>query len=123
MGSENILKVTQNTKVQLIQDQTKVIKVEKVDQPGYDDIGGLSEQVRIVREMVEIPLKNPELFTRYGLKPPRGVLLFGPPGTGKTLIARSVAQETGAYAIIINGPEIVSKFYGETEQKVRENRT
>ncbi|KAI8887498.1 AAA-domain-containing protein [Backusella circina FSU 941] len=118
MESENLLKVTQNTKVQLIKDQD--IKVEKVNQPGYDHIGGLSEQVRIVREMVEIPLKNPELFTRYGLKPPRGVLLFGPPGTGKTLIARSVAQETGAHAIIINGPEIVSKFYGETEQKLRD---
>ncbi|KAI8644805.1 P-loop containing nucleoside triphosphate hydrolase protein [Parasitella parasitica] len=89
-------------------------------QLGYDQIGGLSKQIEIVREMIETPLNNPELFLKYGLKPPRGVLLFGPPGTGKTLIARAVAQETGAHAIIVNGPEVISKFYGETEQKLRD---
>lgn len=86
----------------------------------YDQIGGLSKQIEIVREMIETPLNNPGLFLKYGLKPPRGVLLFGPPGTGKTLIARAVAQETGAHSIIVNGPEVVSKFYGETEQKLRD---
>ncbi|KAG2220538.1 hypothetical protein INT45_004144, partial [Circinella minor] len=86
----------------------------------YDNIGGLKEQIKTVRDMVETPLQNPELFYRYGLKPPRGVLLYGPPGTGKTLIARAVAQETGAHAIVINGPEIISKYYGETEQKLRD---
>ncbi|KAG0164790.1 spermatogenesis associated protein 5 [Apophysomyces sp. BC1015] len=87
---------------------------------GYDHIGGLAEQIATVKEIVETPLKNPTLFVRYGLKPPRGVLLFGPPGTGKTLIARAVAQETGAHPIIINGPEIISKYYGETEKKLRD---
>ncbi|KAI9498373.1 P-loop containing nucleoside triphosphate hydrolase protein [Zychaea mexicana] len=86
----------------------------------YDHIGGLTEQIKTVRDMVETPLQNPELFYRYGLKPPRGVLLYGPPGTGKTLIARAVAQETGAHAMVINGPEIISKYYGETEQKLRD---
>ncbi|KAI8370560.1 P-loop containing nucleoside triphosphate hydrolase protein [Radiomyces spectabilis] len=86
----------------------------------YEHIGGLSEQIKIVREMVETPLQNPELFLQYGLRPPRGILLYGPPGTGKTLIARAVAQETGAHSIVVNGPEIVSKFYGETEQKLRD---
>ncbi|KAI8149913.1 P-loop containing nucleoside triphosphate hydrolase protein [Fennellomyces sp. T-0311] len=86
----------------------------------YDHIGGLAEQIKTVRDMVETPLRNPELFYQYGLRPPRGVLLYGPPGTGKTLIARAVAQETGAHAIVINGPEIISKYYGETEQKLRD---
>ncbi|KAI8341533.1 P-loop containing nucleoside triphosphate hydrolase protein [Chlamydoabsidia padenii] len=85
----------------------------------YDQIGGLAEQVATVREMVETTLKNPELFIQYGLKPPRGVLLYGPPGTGKTLIARAVAHESNAHSIIINGPEIISKYYGETEEKLR----
>ncbi|KAI9264294.1 P-loop containing nucleoside triphosphate hydrolase protein [Phascolomyces articulosus] len=99
----------------------------QVDQPTttkktitYDQIGGLKEQIKTVRDMVETPLQNPEIFYRYGLRPPRGVLLYGPPGTGKTLIARAVAQETGAHAIVINGPEIISKYYGETEQKIRD---
>ncbi|KAJ1567910.1 spermatogenesis associated protein 5 [Nowakowskiella sp. JEL0078] len=86
----------------------------------YNSIGGLSEQIKIIREMVEVPLQNPERFSRYGLKPPKGVLLYGPPGTGKTLIARAVAVETGAHVITINGAEVISKFYGETETKLRE---
>ncbi|KAI9209218.1 P-loop containing nucleoside triphosphate hydrolase protein [Polychytrium aggregatum] len=85
----------------------------------YDTIGGLSDQIKIVREMVEGPLHSPEKYTAIGLKPPRGLLLFGPPGTGKTLIARAVAAETGAHSIVVNGPEIISKFYGETEAKLR----
>ncbi|KAI8069245.1 P-loop containing nucleoside triphosphate hydrolase protein [Gongronella butleri] len=85
----------------------------------YQHIGGLAKQIEIVREMVETSLQNPQLFRQYGLKPPRGVLLFGPPGTGKTLIARAVAHETGAYSMVINGPEVISKYYGETEEKLR----
>ncbi|KAG0012958.1 spermatogenesis associated protein 5 [Entomortierella chlamydospora] len=85
----------------------------------YDQIGGLGAQIKTVREMVEIPLHNPEVFTQFGLRPPKGVLLYGPPGTGKTLIARTVAAATGAYLTVINGPEIISKFYGETEAKLR----
>ncbi|KAI8079177.1 P-loop containing nucleoside triphosphate hydrolase protein [Thamnidium elegans] len=115
----DIYKVTYNTKIQLIQ-QEQSVKKDTVLDDGYKNIGGLSKQIQIVREMVETPLNNPELFLKYGLKPPRGVLLFGPPGTGKTLIARAVAYEAGAHSIIINGPEILSKFYGETEQKLRD---
>ncbi|KAG0094251.1 spermatogenesis associated protein 5 [Podila epicladia] len=85
----------------------------------YEQIGGLGAQIKTVREMVEIPLHNPQIFTQFGLRPPKGVLLFGPPGTGKTLIARTVAKATGAFLTVINGPEIISKFYGETEAKLR----
>ncbi|KAI7874649.1 AAA-domain-containing protein [Lichtheimia hyalospora FSU 10163] len=86
----------------------------------YQDIGGLEKQINQVREMVEVSLQDPELFVKYGMKPPRGVLLYGPPGTGKTLIARAVAQETQAHVMVINGPEIMSRYYGETEQKLRD---
>ncbi|CAI2176407.1 19478_t:CDS:10 [Funneliformis geosporum] len=92
---------------------------DKVPEVGYDSIGGLSEQIKIIREMVETPLKNPEIFTQFGLRPPKGILLYGPPGTGKTLIARAVASETESHVICVNGPEIISKFYGETEAKLR----
>lgn len=117
-----IYKVTPSTKIQY--DTPSSLTATTIEPThhsgGYKDIGGLSKQINIVREMVETPLNNPQLFQKYGLKPPKGVLLFGPPGTGKTLIARAVAQETGAHSIIINGSEIVSKFYGETEQKLRD---
>ena len=86
----------------------------------YEDIGGLSREIREIRGMIEVPLRHPELFTRLGINPPRGVLLHGPPGTGKTLIARAVASETDANFISISGPEIVSKFYGESEQRLRQ---
>ena len=86
----------------------------------YEDIGGLSREIREIREMIEVPLRHPELFSRLGINPPRGVLLHGPPGTGKTLIARAVASETDANFVSISGPEIVSKFYGESEQKLRQ---
>uniref|UniRef100_A0A9L0SKB8 vesicle-fusing ATPase n=1 Tax=Equus caballus TaxID=9796 RepID=A0A9L0SKB8_HORSE len=86
----------------------------------YDMIGGLNSQLKAIREIIELPLKQPELFKSYGIPPPRGVLLYGPPGTGKTMIARAVANEVGAYVSIINGPEIISKFYGETEARLRQ---
>ena len=86
----------------------------------YEDIGGLKGQVDKIREMIELPLKYPELFERMGIDPPRGVLLYGPPGTGKTLIAKAVAQETDAHLISISGPEIIGKFYGESEARLRE---
>ncbi|XP_033071077.1 ATPase family protein 2 homolog isoform X2 [Trachypithecus francoisi] len=86
----------------------------------YDMIGGLSSQLKAIREIIELPLKQPELFRSYGIPAPRGVLLYGPPGTGKTMIARAVANEVGAYVSVINGPEIISKFYGETEAKLRQ---
>ncbi len=85
----------------------------------YDDIGGLGEEIQRVREMVELPLKHPELFQRVNIDPPKGVLLYGPPGTGKTMMARAVSQEANATFITINGPEIMSKFYGASEERLR----
>ncbi|XP_064200064.1 ATPase family gene 2 protein homolog A isoform X2 [Anguilla rostrata] len=86
----------------------------------YAMIGGLSAQLGAIRETIELPLKHPEIFRSYGIPPPRGVLLYGPPGTGKTMIGRAIANEVGAHMIVINGPEIMSKFYGETEARLRQ---
>jgi len=85
----------------------------------YEDIGGLGNQVQRIREMIELPLKYPEIFERLGIQPPKGVFMYGPPGTGKTLIVRAVAHETDAYFINISGPEIMGKFYGESEGRIR----
>src|SRR5437764_1586120 len=85
----------------------------------YEDIGGLGKELQRIREMIELPLKYPAVFDRLGVEPPKGVLLYGPPGTGKTLIARVVASETNAAFFIINGPEIMNKFYGESESRLR----
>jgi transitional endoplasmic reticulum ATPase len=92
---------------------------EKAFRASYEDIGGLEQELRSVREMIELPLKFPELFTQLGIDPPRGVLLSGPPGTGKTLIARAISNEVRAHFISVNGPEIIHKFYGESEAKLR----
>jgi len=86
---------------------------------GYDDVGGCRKQMAQIRELVELPLRHPQLFKSIGIKPPRGILLYGPPGTGKTLIARAVANETGAFFFLINGPEIMSKMAGESESNLR----
>ncbi len=85
----------------------------------YEDIGGLGKELQRIREMIELPLKYPAVFDRLGVEPPKGVLLYGPPGTGKTLIARAVASETNAAFFVINGPEIMNKFYGESESRLR----
>jgi transitional endoplasmic reticulum ATPase len=92
----------------------------EVPQVSYEDIGGLTEEIRKVREMIELPLRYPELFERLGVEAPKGVLLHGPPGTGKTLLAKAVASETNANFTSISGPEIMSKFYGESEGRLRE---
>ncbi|XP_014671341.1 PREDICTED: transitional endoplasmic reticulum ATPase [Priapulus caudatus] len=92
---------------------------EALDAVGYDDIGGCRKQLAQIKEMVELPLRHPQLFKAIGIKPPRGILLFGPPGSGKTLIARAVANETGAFFFLINGPEIMSKLAGESESNLR----
>jgi transitional endoplasmic reticulum ATPase len=86
---------------------------------GYDHIGGLDKEIQRIREMVELPLRHPRIFERLGIAPPKGVLLYGAPGTGKTLIARAVARETGAHFIVINGPEIIDKLYGQSESALR----
>jgi len=92
---------------------------ENLNEVGYDDIGGCRKQLAQIKEMVELPLRHPQLFKAIGVKPPRGILLYGPPGTGKTLIARAVANETGAFFFLINGPEIMSKLAGESESNLR----
>ncbi len=116
-----IVIITENTRVEVLSQSVDVAE-EKGAVPvvTYEDIGGLKEAVRKVREMIELPLKHPELFERLGIEPPKGVLLYGPPGTGKTLLAKAVANESGAYFISINGPEITSKWYGESEKKIRD---
>ncbi|MCL2786111.1 MAG: CDC48 family AAA ATPase [Methanomassiliicoccaceae archaeon] len=90
------------------------------EQMTYDDIGGLDDELKKIREMIELPLKHPELFTRLGITPPKGVLLYGPPGTGKTLIAKAVANEAGATFFAIQGPEIMGRYYGQSEERLRE---
>ncbi|MCS7364415.1 MAG: CDC48 family AAA ATPase [archaeon GB-1867-035] len=112
-----IVLVTEDTHVIILEKPAEEIRVPRVT---YEDIGGLHEAIQKIREMVELPLKHPELFKRLGIDPPKGVLLYGPPGCGKTLLAKAVANETDAHFISINGPEIMSKFYGESEQRLRE---
>jgi len=111
--------VTENTIINLSQKSIDVSE-ENIPEITYEDIGGLRDEVKRVRELVELPLKRPEIFSRLGIEPPKGVLLYGPPGTGKTLLARAVANESDANFIVINGPEIMSKFYGDSEKKIRE---
>lgn len=113
------VEVGEETKIEIREEPASEV-LEEVSRISYEDIGGLSDQLSKVREIIELPLKHPELFERLGIKPPKGVLLHGPPGTGKTLIARAVANESGANFFSINGPEIMSKYYGQSEQKLRE---
>ncbi|MEM7826691.1 MAG: CDC48 family AAA ATPase [Candidatus Aenigmatarchaeota archaeon] len=115
---KGIVKVTEETTIELLEQMTQPIE-ERVPEVTYEDIGGMQEEIKKVREMIELPLKHPELFERLGIEPPKGVLLFGPPGTGKTLLAKAVANEAGATFFSINGPEIMSKWYGESEQNLR----
>ena len=111
--------VTRGTAIDLKEKPVEEVK-RSVPSVTYEDIGGLKRELRLVREMIELPLKHPELFQRLGIEPPKGVLLHGPPGTGKTLIAKAVANEVDAHFISISGPEIMSKYYGESEQRLRE---
>jgi len=113
-----IVMVTESTVVEI--STTPAKRIEEISGVTYEDIGGLHEELQRIREMIELPLKHPELFRHLGIEPPKGVILYGPPGTGKTLIAKAIANETGAHFISINGPEIMSKFYGESEARLRE---
>ncbi|MFP4646330.1 MAG: CDC48 family AAA ATPase [Candidatus Acetothermia bacterium] len=115
-----IVQVTSNTQLELESEFREIKEQEETIGVTYEDIGGLEDVVQKIREMVELPLKNPELFDRLGIDPPKGVLLHGPPGTGKTLLAKAVANETDAHFSSINGPEIMSKYYGESEQQLRQ---
>jgi len=113
-----IISISEDTKINVKEEAAKEIEMEG-PRVSYEDIGGLHEEILKVREMIELPLKHPELFDRLGIDPPKGVLLHGPPGTGKTLIAKAVANESGANFYTINGPEIMSKFYGQSEENLR----
>jgi transitional endoplasmic reticulum ATPase len=115
---DGIVKITDTTQIEL---RKEAIEVEagRMFSITYEDIGGLHNTIEKIREMVELPMRHPELFTRLGIDPPKGVLLYGPPGTGKTLLARAVATESGASFYSIAGPEIMSKWYGQTEENLR----
>jgi transitional endoplasmic reticulum ATPase len=113
-----IVMITERTILHVKEEAAKIIE-EEGPRVSYEDIGGLHLEIQKVREMIELPLKHPELFDRLGIDPPKGVLLHGPPGTGKTLIAKAVANESGANFYTINGPEIMSKFYGQSEENLR----
>ncbi len=112
-----IVKISPTTEIQILSEP--VPEMEMPSRTTYEDIGGLNEEIRRIREMVELPLRHPEIFQRLGIDPPKGVLLHGPPGGGKTLLARAVANESDANFYAINGPEIMSKFYGESEGRLR----
>ncbi|HVP25315.1 MAG TPA: CDC48 family AAA ATPase [Methanomicrobiales archaeon] len=115
---ENAVIITKNTQVEF--SDKPATGFEGLKKVSYEDIGGLKDELQRVRETIELPMRHPELFRKLGIEPPKGVLLHGPPGTGKTLIAKAVANESGAHFIPIAGPEIISKYYGESEQKLRE---
>ncbi len=110
--------ITENTEIVLKEEVVKDLQLTPT--VSYEDIGGLKEAVQKIREMVELPIRHPELFEKLGIEPPKGVLIYGPPGTGKTLLAKAVASESDAHFIHIGGPELVSKFVGESEEKLRQ---
>jgi transitional endoplasmic reticulum ATPase len=116
---KGIVHIDEDTEVEMRAEFTEAGEARRADVT-YDDIGGMSDTIRQLREMVELPLRYPELFTRLGVDPPRGVLLHGPPGTGKTRLARAVANESEAEFFVVNGPEIMGSAYGESEKKLRE---
>ena len=115
-----IVQITEFTDFTVTEKPVKEVSKAAVLGVTYEDIGGLKDVVQKVREMIELPLKHPEIFEKLGIEPPKGVLLYGPPGTGKTLLAKAVANEANAHFIAINGPEIMSKYYGESEERLRE---
>ncbi|XP_058263191.1 ATPase family gene 2 protein homolog A isoform X3 [Hemibagrus wyckioides] len=118
-GNNTFYSVCSSTQISFTHTQHSKSEGQERSKVTYSMIGGLSAQLQVIREMIELPLKHPEIFKNYGIQPPRGVLLYGPPGTGKTMIGRAIANEVGAHMTVINGPEIMSKFYGETEAKLR----
>jgi transitional endoplasmic reticulum ATPase len=118
--SRGALLITNNTKIAISEDAAAAVtKDEKMITVTYEDVGGLRNEVSKIREMVELPLRHPELFKRLGIQAPKGVILHGPPGTGKTLLAKAIANETTANFYSLSGPEIMSKFYGESEERLR----
>ena len=116
----DVVVICEHTEIHLLEKPAKSIRSVKATGTTYENVGGLRSEVQRVREMIELPMKHPEVFQKLGIEPPKGVLLYGPPGTGKTLIAKAVANESGANFFSIAGPEIMSKYYGESEQRLRE---
>ena len=114
-----IVRITDVTEIEIRPEAVELIE-KKIPDVTYDDVGGLKPEISKVREMVELPLRHPEIFDRLGIDPPKGVLLHGPPGTGKTLLAKALANESDANFLAINGPEIMSKFVGEAEKRIRD---
>lgn len=114
-----IVRINDETEVEVRPESVEIIE-KKVPDVTYDDVGGLKQEISKVREMIELPLRHPEIFDRLGIDPPRGVLLHGAPGTGKTLLAKAVANESGSNFVAINGPEVMSKYVGEAEKKIRD---
>src|SRR5271157_455925 len=115
---EQAVIITKNTIIEF--SEKAAAGFEGLKRISYEDIGGLKDELQRLRETIELPMRHPELFQKLGIEPPKGVLLYGPPGTGKTLIAKAVASESGAHFISIAGPEVISKYYGESEQRLRE---
>jgi transitional endoplasmic reticulum ATPase len=115
---DGITQITDMTEIELLPEAVEIAEL-KVPTVTYEDIGGLGKIIPKIREMIELPLRHPEIFERLGIEPPKGVLLYGPPGCGKTLIAKAVANESGAHFISLAGPEIFSKWYGQTEENLR----
>lgn len=116
----DVVVISEKTEILLLEKPAKGVSSVRATGTTYENVGGLKTEVQRVREMIELPMKHPEVFQKLGIEPPKGVLLHGPPGTGKTLIARAVANESGANFFSIAGPEIMSKYYGESEQRLRE---
>jgi len=117
---DGVVVICERTEIVLLEKPAKSICSVKATGTTYENVGGLRVEVQRVREMIELPMKHPEVFQKLGIEPPKGVLLYGPPGTGKTLIAKAVANESGTNFFSIAGPEIMSKYYGESEQRLRE---
>ncbi len=117
---KDAVQIDRNTQVEILKQpiDSKVLE-KRIPRTTYEDLGGLSEVIQKIREMIELPLRHPEIFNRLGIQPPKGLLLHGPPGTGKTFLARAVANETDAHFITLSGPEIMSKFYGQSEENLR----
>jgi len=118
---KGLVRIVPTTQVELLPEYVEAAeRGREIPEVTYEDIGGLKDVIQKIREMVELPLKKPELFARLGIEPPKGVLLYGPPGTGKTLLAKAVAHETDAHFIALSGPEIMSRYYGASEERLRQ---
>ncbi len=115
---EQAVIITKNTSIEF--SDKPAADIEGIKRYSYENIGGLKDELQQIREIIELPLRHPELFKRFGMEAPKGVLLYGPPGTGKTHILKVIAGQSGAHIITITGPEVISKYYGESEQRLRE---